>query len=76
MSGTPPDEHSSRLLQQIIPVQPFLTSEQFEEMGRELGIVHDFEFGRTHWAVKEVDLEAKLEAKGIKIPRAVERWAV
>ena len=66
-------ERDVRIDYEIIPVEPFLTWSQFEEMGRELGITHSFEFGRQHWSVKEVDLWAKLALKGISLPRLAER---
>lgn len=69
-------ERDVRIDYEIIPVQPFMTWRQFEEMGRALGITNDFEFGRQHWSVKEVDLDANLALKGISLPRRTERELV
>jgi len=38
------------------PAIPSLTNTQLEEFATELGIDDDFEFHRTHWAVKDIDL--------------------
>ena len=51
-------------------VEGFLTAAQLEEMTFELEI-GKWELNRTHWAVKDVDLPAELNRKGIVLPR----WA-
>ncbi|MDE0307022.1 MAG: TIR domain-containing protein [Albidovulum sp.] len=48
----------------------FLSANQLEEMTFELEI-ENWELSRTHWAVKDVDLHAELNSKGITLPR----WA-
>ena len=52
------------------PIDNFLTAAQLEEMTFELDI-GKWEMNRTHWAVKDVDLPAELNRKGISLPR----WA-
>src|SRR3712207_1728407 len=39
----------------LSPALPEISSDQIEDVSRQLGIA-DFEFYRTHWAVKDVDL--------------------
>jgi len=46
----------------------FLTAKQLEDMTFELEI-DKWELNRTHWAVKEVNLAAELNRKGIALPR-------
>jgi hypothetical protein len=58
-----------RIEYEIVSVVPFLTQAQFMELGAELGL-NDFEFHRTHCAVKEVDLTRVLAKVGIKLPSA------
>ena len=55
---------------ELHPLDVFLTAEQLEEMNFELEI-GKWELSRTHWAVKDVDLAAELNRKGIILPR----WA-
>jgi hypothetical protein len=56
-----------RVEYEVVPVTPFLTQSQFVELAAELGIA-EFEFHRTHWAVKEVDLRRVLGTAGITLP--------
>ena len=58
-----PRDRDVRIEYEIVPVTPFLTHTQFRELGTELGVI-DFEFHRTHWAVKEVDLGRVLARVG------------
>ena len=58
-----------RIEYEIVPVAPFLTQAQFMGLGAELAI-EDFEFHRTHWAVKEVDLGRVLAQAGVTLPPA------
>jgi hypothetical protein len=51
----------------IIHLDKFLTQSEFETMRRELD-VHGWEYNRTHWAIKDVDLPKALIAKEIKLP--------
>ena len=50
----------------IIHLDKFLTQAEFQAMGRELDM-HGYEYNRTHWAIKDVDLPKVLLAKGIKV---------
>lgn len=56
-----------RIEYQTFAVSPFLGHEQLRRLGRELRI-QDFEFGRTHWAIKEVSLQQVLASVGITLP--------
>ena len=55
---------------ELIEVQPrFLTADELEELQTQLAII-TWERRRTHWAVKDVDLDrVLLDAKGISLPR-------
>jgi hypothetical protein len=61
---------SVRVDYEVHPLDVFLTAEQLKEMNFELEI-GKWELNRTHWAVKDVDLAAELNRKGIILPR----WA-
>ena len=61
---------SVRVDYELHPLDVFLTAEQLKEMDFELEI-GKWELNRTHWAVKDVDLAAELNRKGIILPR----WA-
>lgn len=52
---------------EIIHLDNFLTHSELEQMHFELDI-HRLEYNRTHWAIKDVDLQKELIAKGIKLP--------
>jgi len=56
-----------RIEYQIIEVDNFLNYKNLEELLFELDI-NRFELNRTHWALKDVDLEAELEKVGISLP--------
>ena len=66
-------ETDVRIDYEVIPLDPFLTWVQFEKMGQQLGIAHDFEFSRQHWSVKEVDLNKVLALNGIVLPKLTAR---
>ncbi|GHO98353.1 hypothetical protein KSF_084010 [Reticulibacter mediterranei] len=51
----------------IIHLDKFLTQSEFETMGSKLDM-HGWEYGRTHWAIKDVDLPKVLLARGITVP--------
>lgn len=53
---------------EVHPLEVFLTAEELEAMSFELEI-GKWELNRTHWAVKNVDLAAELNRKGIILPR-------
>ena len=55
---------------EIIPIDPFLTSELLSEMRFELDI-SKWELNRTHWAIKKVDLAKELHSNNILLPE----WA-
>jgi hypothetical protein len=61
---------SVRVDYEMHPLDVFLTAEQLKEMNFELEI-GKWELNRTHWAVKDVDLAAESNRKGIILPR----WA-
>jgi hypothetical protein len=52
---------------ELIHLDNFLTFTDLEELHFELDI-HSWEYNRTHWAIKDVDLQKELIAKGIKLP--------
>ncbi len=56
-----------RIEYNIIPLEPFLTAAQLEDMKFELEI-DEWEVNRTHWAVKDVNLPVELNRKGIILP--------
>ena len=58
-----------RIEYEIVPVAPFLTQVELMALGAELAI-EDFEFHRTHWGVKEVDLGRVLAKAGVTLPPA------
>lgn len=51
----------------LIPVDPFLTHEDLNNMLFELDIAK-WEMNRTHWAVKDVNLAKELHKLGINLP--------
>lgn len=59
---------------EIINLNKFLTHTDLIEMHFELDI-DPWEFNRTHWAIKDVNLPKELSAKGIKLPQWVNRDA-
>jgi hypothetical protein len=63
-----PVGHGVKLDYEIVPIDPFLTTADWEKAGGELGIRDRFERFHTHWAVKEVDLAKVLAARGINLP--------
>ena len=63
-------QRSVRVEYELHPLDVFLTAEQLKEMNFELEI-GKWGLNRTHWAVKDVDLAAELNRKGIILPR----WA-
>lgn len=52
----------------IIQLDKFLTYADLEEMHFELDI-HPWEYNRTHWAIKDIDLQKELNAKSITLPK-------
>ena len=52
---------------ELHPVSQFLSAAQLEEMTFELEI-GKWELCRNHWAVKDIDLAAELNRKGIELP--------
>lgn len=56
-----------RVEYEIIPVDPFLTSDDLTSLLFELDI-GKWELNRTHWAVKDVNLPKELNARGIVLP--------
>jgi hypothetical protein len=52
---------------EILPVERFLDPQDFERPPFELGI-GKWEMNRTHWAVKDVDLQKELKSRGITLP--------
>jgi hypothetical protein len=52
---------------ELINLSKFLTYSDLLEMQFELDI-SNWELNRTHWAIKDVDLQKELIAKGIKLP--------
>ena len=56
-----------RIEYSIVPCEPFATAGDLESLGRELDIGR-FELNRTHWAVKDVELELELGRRGIALP--------
>lgn len=63
-------QNESRIDYDIIPVDPFITANDLEELAFQLDI-DKWEMNRTHWAVKDVDLARELHAKGVQLPH----WA-
>jgi hypothetical protein len=59
-----PEQKQIKILYEIIQVSPFLTQADLKAMHFELDI-HSWEYNRTHWAIKDVDLLEELAAKGI-----------
>lgn len=59
----------ARIEYEIVPVEPFLSASDLEELAFELDI-GKLELYRTHWAVKEVNLGKELRARNIVIPSA------
>lgn len=57
---------------EIIDLDRFLTHSEFSEMGFELDIT-EWEFNRTHWSIKDVNLSKELFTKGIKLPSWIGR---
>lgn len=56
-----------KLEYEIVDLDKFLSLKQFKDMWFELDI-HDWEYNRTHWAIKNVDLAKELRVFGITIP--------
>lgn len=56
-----------RIEYEIIPVAPFLSARDLVDLAPELHLEH-IEPHRSHWAVKEVDLEAVLKSRAIILP--------
>lgn len=56
-----------RIEYEVIPLDPFLTSDSIEGMMFELDI-GKWELNRTHWAVKDVNLAKELHRQGIMLP--------
>ncbi len=53
---------------EIIHLDKFLTHSDLQAMHFELDI-DSWEYNRTHWAIKDVDLQKELIAKGITLPK-------
>ncbi len=56
---------------EIVELEKFLSHLDISNMSFELGITHDWEMYRTHWAVKYVNLSKELALKDISLPN----WA-
>jgi len=56
-----------RINYEIISLDQFLTAKQLDEYRFELDILK-WELGRTHWAIKDIDLPRELNSKKIKLP--------
>ena len=56
-----------RVEYELIPLPKFLTNDELWTMEAELDL-GNWESGRTHWAVKDVDLVRELVPKGIVLP--------
>lgn len=56
-----------RIKYQLIPCDPFATASDLASLGTELDIA-PLEMNRTHWAVKDVDLDVELNRRGIVLP--------
>lgn len=57
-----------RIEYELLPVNPFLTADDLEQLTFELDI-GKWEMNRTHWAVKDVNLPKELHtARGITLP--------
>lgn len=56
-----------RVLFEIQHCEPFLSYKDFERLEFELDI-RKWEMNRTHWAVKDVQLDTELEKLGIRLP--------
>lgn len=56
----------------IIELDTFLTYQDLEKMTFELDIT-GWEMNRTHWALKNIELEKELSEKGIRIPNWVQQ---
>jgi hypothetical protein len=61
-----------KILYEIIQLDKFLTHSDLEEMHFELDI-HLWEYNRTHWAIKDVDLLKELLAKGVYLLQSSNR---
>jgi hypothetical protein len=60
-------QNDVRVAYELFDVDPFLSFEDLEKLRFELDIAK-MEMYRTHWAVKDVDLTAVLNAQGIALP--------
>jgi len=60
-----------RIEYQLIEMDNFLSHKHLEELLFELDI-NKLELNRTHWAIKNVDLETELEKVGITLPTIAE----
>jgi hypothetical protein len=56
-----------RIEYDLVPVEPFLTWRQLDDLHFELDI-EKLELNRTHWALKDVNLGKELRALGITLP--------
>lgn len=61
-----------RIYYKIISLANFLTFRDVEKMTFELDIT-SWEMNRTHWALKNVELEKELASRGIRIPSWVQQ---
>lgn len=61
-----------RIEYEIIPLDRFLSHTDFDSMSFELDVT-GWEMNRTHWALKNVELEKELSAKGFHLPRWVQQ---
>ena len=67
-----PGQAKVKVKYDLIECEGFLTAAELNELGVELGI-SESERGRTHWAVKDVDLYRVLrDAKGVSLPHTDE----
>ncbi|MCY0389916.1 TIR domain-containing protein [Robbsia sp. Bb-Pol-6] len=59
--------HDVRVTYRLTPITPFLSPEDLPNMLFDLGM-DNWELSRTHWAVKNVDLNKVLTRRGITLP--------
>ena len=57
---------------EIINVDPFVTHDDLLNMAFELDLT-EWELNRTHWAVKDVNLQKELMSKGVRLPGWVQK---
>lgn len=60
---------------EIVIIDKFLTHEDLVAMMFDLDIMHEWEIGRTHWALKDVNLPKELAKKHIQLPISILRMA-